>query len=268
MGGWETKNETVLQTVEVSPIGAVDTALSSEWSLMSGVDTNLATSFTQSPRDVSNSGGNTAISPGGRLVAARFALNSFTVPNTKRVRFSCFVNNVATSNVTGLLVTDPDVYNAATSDPASGGFGVVYVDRNVPHVIAVWGGTTVTLAWPFFHSPGSDEFVLGLEFLGTEINAYQYHYIQPVDSTTRAQIFNDKFVFVGTIPYKLPDISNLYIGGVFGNASDESNQFLIEVLDSGGGGPPGQFHLPPLGYGLYKSQLQLHGLLNNAKMSS
>lgn len=268
MGGWKTRSEPVLQTIEVSSIGAAGTALSSEWTMMWGVDAGFGPSFTVSPRDINNSGGNTAEVAVGRVTGPRFALNTLTVPHTKRVRFSCWISNVSTSNVTALLVTDPSVYSSPTSDPATGGFGVLYPDRNINKIVAAWGGTQITTTYAAFHNPGSDEFVLGIEFLRTEVNFYYYPYVQPVDTTTRAQIFDDRFLSAGTIPYKLPDVPNLYIGGIGGNAGDDLNQFLIEVLEGDGVMIPGQFHLPPLGYGLYKSQLQLYGLLNNAKVAS
>ena len=269
--GWHSKNKTVTRSAKPGISGATGDALSSDWKMVVGLEAGtLLPLQTVTPRDVEVVSPDTAREAIGRQAFAHFLYNNFTTLASRRnVRFSLTVSNVSTSGVTGFILTDPG-HSLVTADPASDTTGVVYSDRNNSQVVAKWAGTQITEPYLNFHSPGSDSFRFGLEILNDGVRAYWYNYVQPgPDTSTIEDIHLNKFMPLGSLmPYGNPDREILYLGGLMGNTGDSMGGFWIEELEvERGGGPPTLPGPYPIGYGLYKSQTTLHGLLANARMS-
>jgi len=276
MGGWKTKSEEVVRTVATSPRGVEGEALSSEFTMMFGQRSTGAIDMTQTPRDVSiydapvpNPGDveedGTRMTTVGSLVNPRFAMNTaiIRVPSD-RVRISLHVRHSTISSATGMILTNPDYFVTPTGSPAADGVGAVFVNQGGLTLEGHWQGSSVSFDYSG-SNPTATHWLLGMEILGTEINVYHYHYTEPDDFTTLQQIYDRDFIYDGSPTYSTPLAYPLYLGATLLLAGTTAAGFKVEYLKKDGN-PPGEGAPFPFNqYGLFKSQLTLHGLLNNAK---
>lgn len=270
MAGWEfTAGHVFAQVIQDEPQdGVAGNALNSKWTMSYGNTETDAPTLTTTPADIDYANAtsvetNELLGAPNRFPHVKYT--NFPAPSTaSKMRFSGNVENVAADADTTFTVEDARLVHVDNAQ------GYIRFDRTNTLILFFWEGASVSVPFVGWHSPGVDVFRAGMEFSGGSVSGYYYAIPGAGDGLTNEQRNNTKLVKIGTLPWTRVQGPQLYPGCHLGfNPAFMGGIWIEYDPASAGGVGPGE--LPPFPfnpYGLYKSQLTLHGLLNDAKTGS
>lgn len=273
MAGWENTIGHVFPYVrtEEPQDGVAGNALNSKWVMSWGTDENGDPIFTTTPASIDYANAtsiesNEAIGAPNLFPHVKYV--DFPAPSTAtKMRFSGNVFNVASDAHTHFLVEDAKI----TSIFASLDIGSIDFSRIDGTITFTWEGVAVSVVYAGWISPGGNQFRAAMEFSGTTATGYYYPIPNLGDGLTNEMRNNSSLIKIGSVPWTRRMSPSLYPGCLLGFNPGFFAGVWIEYdpAPGGSGGPPQDVApFPSNDYGLYKSQLTLHGLLNNAKTSS